>query len=189
MLLRKLFLLISFYFLLFTTANAQCTGVINSFPYQEDFETSNGGWTTGGTASDWTWGTSVKPVIHTAASGTKCWIKGGLTSSHYNNNENSWLQSPCFNFTNVVHPYIKFNAFGETEKKYDGASLRYSIDGGTTWNLLGSYADSLNCPSSNWFNTQNITALGFDGWTGNIQTTSACNGGAGGGRGRWVLAQ
>jgi gliding motility-associated-like protein len=167
-------------------AHTQC---VSTFPYNENFESNNGSWTSGGTSPDWAWGKPAKAVINSAASGTKCWITGGLNGNGYANNENSWLQSPCFNFTTLAKPYLRFKIFWETEKKYDGASLQYSIDGGGTWATLGSYADFTACPSNNWFNTSSINALGTTGWSGNIQPTAACTGGAGNGSGAWVLAQ
>jgi gliding motility-associated-like protein len=106
-----------------------------------------------------------------------------------NNTENSWLQSPCFNLAALANPYIKFKVFWETEKKYDGASFQYSLNGGTTWVTLGSNADYVACPSNNWFNTTGINALGTHGWSGNIQPTAACTGGAGNGSGGWKIAQ
>ena len=169
-------------------AFSQCTNPILSFPYSENFESSNGSWTPGGTASDWSWGTPIKPVINSAASGTKCWITGTLTQSSYSNNQNSTLTSPCFDLSGLSAPSIRFNIFWETEKKYDGASFQYSIDGGMNWNTLGSYADFTACPSDNWFNTNGITVLGTDGWSGNIQPTASCTGGAGGGSGQWKTA-
>src|SRR5437773_7833256 len=81
---------------------SQCTSTISSFPYKEDFETSNGNWVASG---DWTWGTPSKPVINAAGSGLKCWITGGLKNPGYNNGR---LKSPCFNFTNLKAPYLKF---------------------------------------------------------------------------------
>ncbi|RYY40768.1 MAG: PKD domain-containing protein [Chitinophagaceae bacterium] len=169
-------------------AVAQCTGGINTFPYLADFELTDENWVTGGVASDWIWGIPHKPVINSAGSGQRCWITGGLQYTVYNDNENSWLMSPCFDFTGLVNPYIRFQLFWETERKYDGASLQYSIDGGSSWTTLGSNADYLACPGSNWFNTGNITTLGSDGWSGNAQSTSPCPGGAGSGSGGWVTA-
>lgn len=168
---------------------AQCTTTIATFPYQQDFETSNGGWTPGGTNSDWAWGTPLKPVINGAGSGTKCWVTGTLTQSYYTSNQNSTLTSPCFDFSGMTAPYLRFKIFWETERKYDGASLQYSIDGGATWTTLGSNQDFVSCPSSNWFNTTTITTLGSDGWSGNIQPTAACAGGAGNGSGTWKTAE
>ena len=124
---------------------AQCGSpviVTPASPYVEDFELNNGGWTTGGTASDWAWGTPAKPVINGAGSGSKCWIVGGLTSSSYNNGERSWVQSPCLNISALSHPYINFLVFWESEQKFDGSSLQYSIDNAVTWNTVGSSTDA-----------------------------------------------
>jgi PKD repeat protein len=170
---------------------AQCISTVASFPYQENFEVSTGDWFVYGASlnADWVWGKPSKPVINKAASGNNCWIVGGLTATHYNNGEKSFLLSPCFDFSALPHPYISFKVFWETEKKYDGANFQYSTDGGTSWNLVGDYADYIACPSSNWFNTQNINTLGGGGWSGNIQTTSPCAGGSGNGSGDWVTAK
>jgi hypothetical protein len=169
--------------------HAQCSSTISSFPYSENFEASNGNWIAGGNSSSWAWGLPAKAVINAASGSTKSWITGGLNSPGYNNNENSWLQSPCFNLSSLANPYITFKVFWETEKKYDGAGFQYSINGGTSWITLGSNADYVACPSNNWFNTNGINALGTHGWSGNIQPTAACTGGAGNGSGKWVIAQ
>ncbi len=168
---------------------AQCTSFVNNFPYNEDFETSNGNWVTGGTSPDWAWGTPQKPVIKNAGTGLKCWITGGLNKPAYNSGENAWVKSPCFDFSNVQHPYIKFKVFWETEGKYDGANLQYSTDGGTTWLIPGSITDVSNCLNSNWYNYASLGNLGNkNAWSGNIQ---APNGSCvvGGGSNGWVTAQ
>ena len=171
---------------------AQCTTPISTFPYTEGFEANNGNWFTGGTASDWVWGTPSKPVITGAASGTKCWIVDGLTNSSYANGEASWLQSPCFDFSSLQHPYIKFSIFWETERKYDGATFQYSTDLGASWINVGTISDPVNCLNGNWFNYSGISYLSSfvgvtEGWSGNIQSTSgSCLGG--GGSGAWVTA-
>ncbi len=161
---------------------AQCGTPIAAFPYSEDFEISNGNWTTGGVFSDWTWGAPSKPVINGAGSGRKCWVTGGLTGSFYNLGEQSWLQSPCFDFSSVQHPYIGFQVFWETESNYDGATLEYSVDNGNTWQTAGSPSDPQNCLNNNWFNNPSISKLpAAEGWCGNVR--------AGNGSGTWVLAQ
>ena len=179
--LLKILLLISgFLFVVTFNASAQCGSPINIFPYTEGFETNNGGWTAGGTASDWTWGSPAKPVITGAATGINCWVIGGLTGSSYNNSENSWLQSPCFDFSTLVRPQISFSVFWEMERRFDGASMEYSVNSGTTWIRLGS-ANESNCISSNWFNHTSIVFLGnIHGWSGTIQPTAGpCLGGNG----------
>ena len=172
---------------------AQCGSVIINYPYKEGFETSDGGWVSGGAGDDWAWGTPGKPVISTAGGGTRCWIVGGLTGSSYNNAEASWLQSPCFDFTSLQYPYIEFKVFWETEQQFDGGSLQYSIDNGIAWINVGSVSDPKNCLNSNWFNFSPITFLSpltstRDGWSGTIQPTAgSCKGGNG--SNGWVLAK
>ncbi|MFL9482292.1 PKD domain-containing protein [Chitinophagaceae bacterium LWZ2-11] len=180
-----------FIFVIFLSASAYagCIPVTSTSPYLETFETSDGNWIKGGVNSDWAWGTPNKKVINKAAGSTNCWVTGGLTASKYNDAENSWLQSPCFDLSALKNPCINFSILWETENAYDGASLQYSIDGGITWITLGSYADYTNCTSSSWFNTPSVKALGTPGWSGNIQTTSNCTGGSGRGLGAWVTAQ
>ncbi len=174
-------------------SNAQCATPITVFPYNEGFEVTNGGWTSGGTGNDWAWGTPNKPVITGASTGTKCWIVGGLTGSVYSDGERSWLQSPCFDFTLVQHPYISFSVFWEMEQRFDGAGFQYSTNLGATWTNVGSISDPANCLNSNWFNFSPVTNMNGlatvrDGWSGNIQPTAApCLGGNG--SGQWVNAQ
>lgn len=173
--------------------NAQCATPISAFPYNEGFEATDGGWTAGGFLSDWAWGTPSKPVITAAASGTKCWIVGGLSGSSYNDGEASWLQSPCFDFTSLQYPYISFSVFWEMEQRFDGGGFQYSTNLGVSWTNVGSVSDPVNCLNDNWFNYNPISGLNplttvRNGWSGNIQTTSgSCQGGNG--SGRWVNAQ
>lgn len=173
--------------------SAQCNAVINSFPYNEDFETSNGGWTAGGVSSDWTWGKPSKAVITNAFSGNKCWITGGLTGSSYADNESSWIQSPCFDFTTLQHPYISFEIFWETELKYDGAAMQYSVDGGNSWINLFDANTQNNCYNSSWYNYSSVVFLSTlgagDGWSGNIQTSGGGNCLTGNGSGQWYTRQ
>jgi gliding motility-associated-like protein len=174
-------------------ARAQCATPINIFPYTEGFEATNGNWTTGGTGSDWAWGTPAKPVINSAATGTKCWIVGGLTGSSYNGNERSWLQSPCFDFTGLLYPHISFNVFWETEQRFDGAGFQYSTDLGASWTNVGAVSEPANCLNANWFNHSSIINMNglatvMHGWSGTIQPTATpCLGGNG--SGNWVNAQ
>ena len=165
-----------------------CVGSISSFPYVENFEAGNGGWITGGTASDWAWGHPSKTIINAAAQGTNCWIAGGLSNSTYNSGENSWLMSPCFDFSALVHPEISFSIFWETEKRFDGASFQYSTDGGANWTLLGS-TNTNNCDINHWYNTDNVTYLGNSmGWSGSMKPNSGnCLGGDG--LGAWAAAK
>lgn len=153
---------------------------ISTFPYFQDFETNTGGWSAGGTLSDWTYGTPSKPTITGAGGGLKCWINGGLnlTGVGYNYNEVSYVTSPVFNFSSLSYPWISFKLFWETEKKWDGGNLQYSINGGTTWVRVGNLGDPIDCMNDNWYNTNNISQLvsldpSKTGWGGNHYPTTA----------------
>ncbi len=179
---RFLFWALALQFVFTVNSQAQC---VNAYPYFEDFETTNGNWVSGGTSSDWNWAMPSKPLISQAASGSKCWMIGGVSSAFYNLGERSWLQSPCFDFSSVQHPYITFKIWWETEHTYDGANLQSSIDGGNTWQNVGSKNEPANCMTMNWYNTANINNLAglaavSEGWSGNVQSTQgSCQGGGG----------
>ena len=170
---------------------AQCNSPISVFPYNQNFEASQGGWSigAGSISPSWGWGTPIKPVINRAGQGSKCWITGGLTGSSYNSNEFSWIQSPCFNLSALSNPQISFLVFWETERRYDGATFQYSTDNGASWTTLGTINSNNNCTGTNWYTFSPINFLGSQpGWSGNIQpTVGSCQGGNG--SGDWIRAQ
>lgn len=185
-----LFLLL---FLLPVYVFAQCSFVVNAFPYNEDFETSNGGWKPGGVSADWVWGKPSKPVINKAYSGQQCWVTGGLTGSGYADNESSWVESPCFDFSSLQNPYISFEVFWETELKYDGAAMQYSTNGGSNWQNLFDANTQSDCYNSSWYNYGSVVFLSSlganDGWSGNVQPNSEGNCQTGNGSGQWITKQ
>ncbi len=118
---------------------------------------------------------------------------GGLSGAFYNNNERSWLQSPCFDFTSLANPRISFKIFWEVERQYDGMSFQYSTDGGLTYSNVGAFGEPADCNTAYWFNSNNITNLGTavnpkHGWSGRQGSTQ---GGCLGGNGSqaWVTAK
>jgi len=125
----------------------QTTPVISSFPYLEGFEDSDGSWYTGGINSSWEWGTPAKIVINKAANGSKCWVTS-LTSI-YNNNELSYLYSPCFDLSGLTSPVLSFSHIFQTEGTCDCDYhwAEYSTDG-VTWTKLGRVAED---SGTNWY--------------------------------------
>ena len=178
-----LFLFFSFCIVTSEKGWAQCGTVISTFPYTENFESAPA-WTSGGTNSDWAWGTPSHPTINSAGGGAKCWTAGGLTGSFYNYSEQSWIMSPCFDFTTLNYPWISFKIFWEDEWKYDGLVLQYSLTGGATWANVGAYGDPVNCLNDNWYTYNNVTWLTTaspkPGWSGRAgPTVGSCQGGNG----------
>jgi len=171
-------------------AVAQCPITISNFPYQEGFE-AGPAWISGGTGNDWAWGTPAKPTINSAGGGSNAWIQGGLATSFYSNGQQSWLEGPCFDFTNLPFPYVSFKIFWECERTYDGLGFQYSLNQGATWQNVGSVDDPTTCFDQNWFNTTNISNLNLasprHGWSGRIgPTQGSCAGGQG--SAGWVTA-
>ncbi|MBS1651429.1 MAG: gliding motility-associated C-terminal domain-containing protein [Bacteroidetes bacterium] len=160
-----------------------CAQCITSFPYFEDFENAPS-WTPSGTQSDFAWGTPNHLYINSAASGHKCWCVGGLSGTFYNFGEQSYLTSPCFDFSTLNSPAISFKLFWELEYKYDGMQLQSSIDNGLSWQTVGGYGDATDCYTQNWYNIASINYLTQSsnkcGWSGRKQLTSgSCQGGNG----------
>ena len=167
---------------------SQCTSPINAFPYAEGFELNNGNWTRSSTAH-WQWGAIIpggKSVITAAANGSKCWIVGGLSGATYSGG-NSFLTSPCFDFTSLTNPEISFQVLWETEDGYDGVNMQYSTDQGNTWSILGSISSNSNCVGVNWYNSSSIRFLGNNSaWSGSVLSGGCMSGN---GIGQWVIAK
>lgn len=171
---------------------AQCGPLINTFPYSEDFEAAPA-WTSGGTGNDWAWGTPAHLLINSAGGGTKSWCVGGLTGAFYTNNERSWLESPCFDFSGLAEPRIACKIFWEVERQYDGMTFQYSTDGGATYSNVGAFGEQADCNTAHWFNSANITNLPSSispkhGWSGRVGPTQGSCQGGGGSQG-WVTAK
>lgn len=190
---KKFYLIFVLLFAINATSYSQCGVVINSFPYIENFELNNGNWVNGGVADDWAWGAPNKAFIQNAGGGAKCWVTGNLTGSFYNLGERSYIVSPCFDFTNLQYPHVKFKIYWECENQYDGITFQFTTNNGATWTNVGSVYDPINCLNNNWFNQSNINALNTlanpkEGWAGTVlPTNGSCNGG--GGSLGWITAQ
>jgi len=136
-----------------------------NYLYSNSFETTNGYWYPSGTNSTWAWGIPSKATINKASDGTKVWVTGGL-KNNYAISEFSYLESPCFNFTNAEYPVFSFDYLINTENNIDGLRLEYSTNDGATWD---SVPKNLN-HNLNWC-TKNVSALSSVGWSGNSGTS------------------
>ena len=164
----------------FQDLNAQC---VTSYPYFQNFDSGAGGWTSSVPGiTGWTLGTPNKSVINSAASAPNSWVTGGLTTTYAANNS-SHVESPCFDFTNLVNPAIALSVWWESEFSWDGAVLMSSIDNGVSWQPVGDFLDPVNWYTDNTVNGgQNGGPCGQGlGWTGLISS----NNGSGG----WITAQ
>ncbi|NVK29099.1 MAG: T9SS type A sorting domain-containing protein [Flavobacteriia bacterium] len=139
----------------FTTLQA----TVSTFPYMEDFESSNGGWISYGAASSWQWGAPANSIIASAGQGVNAWVTN-LTGA-YNNNELSYLQTVIFDASSTVNDLeYTFSMIFETENNYDEGWVEYSFDG-VNWTKLvdnGSATGWYNDLSNQWWeNTDGTT--------------------------------
>ena len=95
----------------------QTTPLINQYPYLEGFENNDGYWFSGGQNNSWQWGKPSKKIIHKAANGSNAWVTN--LTGNYNDNENSYLYSPCFDLTGLTHPVLSFSHIFQTEDACD----------------------------------------------------------------------
>ncbi len=120
--------------------------VVGTLPYTENFDVTNGGWTTAGTASSWAWGVPAGTFISQAASPTKAWVTN-LTGP-YNLDELSYMISPCFNMTSLTtDPYMAFSHIFDIQQYSDVGYVELTTNAGTTWTRLG-----MSGTGNNWYN-------------------------------------
>lgn len=134
--------------------------LISTYPYLEGFDTSNGNWYTGGINSSWQWGAPAKTIINKAANGPKCWVTS--LTGHYNDNELSYLYSPCFDLSSLTSPVLSFSHIYRTEDNCDCDYhwAEYSTDG-VNWIKLGNVGTG-----TNWYDnaTRQAWQLSYTKW-------------------------
>lgn len=123
--------------------------------YTDNFEGIDR-WKTGGANVSWQRGTPSSANFNSVTSGTNAYVTN--LNGDYNNQEDSYLYSPCFNFSSANgDPILSFNLNHRTEPGYDRLSFEASTDGGVTWSIVN--AGGVN--PSNWYTT------GAPFWEGN----------------------
>lgn len=148
-----------------TTVKIVNIPLIAEYPYFEGFEEWGGGWTVdaaGFGAPSWEYGQPSGGLIGGAANGAGAWVTN--LEGNYNNNEISYLISPCLDFSSLSEdPRIAFSLFVQTENNFDEAWLEVSTDGGETWSKVGQAGAGLNWyndAANNWWENNGAVA----GW-------------------------
>jgi len=152
---------------------------ITTYPYLEKFENGSGGWTAENAVNGtWELATPANTSIIGAASGSNAWITNA--TGDYNVNDNSSVESPCFDFTTLDSgSWVVMKVWWESEFSWDGANLQFSLDTGSTWNNIGAFGNQ-----NNWFNDNTINGApggSQEGWTGRNSSNNGSNG--------WVIAK
>ena len=124
----------------FTTLQSTVT-----LPYLENFETTNGGFLTGGANSSWEWGAPAGAYIPNAGQGSLAWVTN--LDGNYNSNELSYLYTPYFDGTSSTFDLVyEFQSAFYTENGWDEAWVEYSFDD-VTWTKLVGDASAIG-----WYN-------------------------------------
>lgn len=103
--------------------------------------------------SSWGFGDLNKNIIKANSKG---WVTNpslSLNSGYYNNNEQSSVNSPCFDLTNFTKPVISLNYWLDTQLNTDGAVLQSTLNGGRNWQSVGGFLGN-NSTGVNWYNKQ-----------------------------------
>lgn len=125
---------------------------INSYPYLERFETSNGGYFTTPVYSSWKWGQTEprsRSILNRSANGNFGWFTN--LSGGYKPNETSWLYSPCFDLSSMSQPVLSFAHISQQESNFDFHTIEYSTNNGSNWQRLG-----MQNGGTNWFDHPNL---------------------------------
>ena len=137
-------------------------------PYFEKFEDGPAGWYTEieplTSPSDWELAAPSGSAINGAINNSKSWITNS-TGAH-SNKQQSWVISPCFDFTYSSEPIIAFQYTADMKDNVTGAVLQYNLGANGGWQTLGQ--DTLSDLGENWYNGNNIISepgTQGSGWT------------------------
>jgi hypothetical protein len=148
------------------------TRILAKDSYFENFEDTLHGWTSVAINSpnSWTYGkVDTSQFPEDAASGSRAWYTDLPAVEIV---ENSWVQSPCFNFKEFYRPMVSLDIKRSLQRNRDGAVLQYRIDNSNKWINVGSKDDA----GLNWYNSKNIylpPGVGGQrtGWTADEELT------------------
>jgi len=148
---------------LYTMSNGGCSSELSkeiilrptiqmgSEGYKESFDASEGLWTirSEDQVESWVWDLPDF-TGHTQVPGDKAWFtRLPFGGSGYN--ENSWIQSPCFDFTDVDRPLIRMDIMRSFVPDLNGTVLQYQDVIEEGWKTVGE-----NRPGIGWYNASNI---------------------------------
>ncbi len=138
-----------------------------TFPYTQDFNSDNGFWTTdmADTSGYNSWDYSAVDYSHAGSNQTPAWhiVPPGNPVS-----EQSYIISPCFDFSSVEKPMITMDIYKSLEGGNEGVVLQAKSDSSLKWRNVGMPGDGIN-----WYDSDQIGWMpaGQDtGWTGNSYT-------------------
>ncbi len=131
--------------------------------YSENFASGTGGWASISTGSgNGSWNQGNDADLNTGATGDYMYSSQHGGSGQYRNNVIITNTSPAINLSGYTNITLNLDVWYTTESSFDGMKIEYSLNDGTTWNDLGSTANT------NWYNDTSIDAFNATehGWSG-----------------------
>jgi hypothetical protein len=135
-------------------------------PYlMEALDGGQGFWRLEDVSANSTWEFATPSTPNMTAFNSPAWVT--KADSVYRDNEKSFINSPCIDFSDISRPVISIDYISNLIERLDGAVLEYSKDGGLNWEPLGDIGTGLE-----WFNTTGFLLgnIGSSsrGWSGNL---------------------
>src|SRR5690606_13798211 len=129
--------------------------------YSENFQDDLGGWSISSYDSNNGWFNRGPNSPHNSGN-TGRYIYSRMYSSNYNNNTYIIATNPTIDINGDINITLNLDIWYRTEANWDGMKIEYSLNNGSTWNDLGSVANS------NWYNDTDVNAFNNDedGWSG-----------------------
>ncbi len=114
----------------------------------------------GASVNSWTFGQPDGNIFTSASKGVNIWY---TNITNKNIAEQSWVTSPCFDFSEVNRPMIAIDLWNKFGKDNDGAVLQYSTNNEDNWVKVGESGKGIN-----WYNSSQIAGMPGGqqtGWT------------------------
>ena len=125
--------------------NASYSGIVTQLPYSEGFERTPGGWNTKALDGTQKFVFQNYPASFRTIKSQYMWGMVDFKSSDKMGlNSDFVLESPIFDFTNVVSPYVEFDLYYLLHRGYDGLIVEYSEDKGKNWKKI----ENVNYPET-----------------------------------------
>ena len=151
--------------------------ITDDAPYTEDFEGDAAGWYSfmlkDSPKKSWKLDDveTEKFPYDLPENGSRAWYTDLVNKDTV---EQSWVSSPCFDFSSARRPMISLDRKVSSDRDRDGTALQYTYDDGETWHNVGAVDDG----SVNWYNTFRIQygpGGQGEGWTGAFEFDSLEN--------------
>ncbi|MEZ5072453.1 MAG: PKD domain-containing protein [Bacteroidales bacterium] len=131
--------------------NLQPTIPVPANGFTEEFNSSPGGWVVGSADENasWVWGTPVFDGFEAGSGGFAFYTD--LPAAAIGYEEQSWVQSPCYDFSDMSKPMISLDILRSFVPERDGAVLQYQDDRAEGWKTVGSLESGIE-----WYNVPDI---------------------------------